>query len=319
MESPNTPSTLTEHVADWHAGLSVDRTNRTVRNVALTGTDSRNGYRYTEQALRSAADLYQGKPVFLDHAIDKSRPHERSTRDLVGTIVNSRFESGRIRGDIHVLDTDSGKTFLALTESDAPGVGMSHVVLAQRAAADGVVDRIHDVVSVDAVVFPATTRTFRESLADSADSVDLDGEESDPNKSSDSAIDRPAEAVRPTETEAQTQDPRLRERLQQLICERDELVSQLQRVREREEAQAREATLDRQLQTSGLPGYALSGEFRQQLLLADERTRSALLADRLLLIDAAARQHPSSHERSNSTRLVDSDQAFLATIKRSKA
>src|SRR5690606_29164537 len=73
------------------------------------------------------------------------------------------YESGRIRGDIRVLDTDSGRTFLALAESNAPGVGMSHVVLAERSQPDGTVDRIHDVVSVDAVVFPATTRTFRES------------------------------------------------------------------------------------------------------------------------------------------------------------
>ena len=154
MTTSSQPNTLIEHVSDWHTGLKIDRTNRTVRNIALTGITSKNGYRYTEQALRAAASLYEDKPVFLDHAIDKARPQERSTRDLVGTIVNPRYETGRIRGDIRVLDTDSGRTFLALSESDAPGVGMSHVVLAQRTTPGGEVDRIHDVVSVDAVVFP---------------------------------------------------------------------------------------------------------------------------------------------------------------------
>jgi hypothetical protein len=52
------PSLLAERVADWHTQLQVDRTHRLVRNVALTGGTSKNGYRYTEQALREAVPLY---------------------------------------------------------------------------------------------------------------------------------------------------------------------------------------------------------------------------------------------------------------------
>ncbi|MBX3437580.1 MAG: hypothetical protein KF861_08830 [Planctomycetaceae bacterium] len=116
-----TPSTLVEHVADWHAELQVDRLNRLVRNVALTGGLSRNGYHYTEQALQDAVPLYNQRPVFLDHAADKSRPQERSTRDLAGSIINPRYESGRIRGDIR-LDTDSGARSWQL-RVDAAGRG----------------------------------------------------------------------------------------------------------------------------------------------------------------------------------------------------
>ncbi len=150
-------TTLSERISDWHSALEVDSSARLVRNVALTGRDSRNGYRYSEVALRTALPLYDHKPVFLDHAADRSRPHDRSTRDLVGTVINPRFEAGRIRGDIRVLDTDSGRTFLALATSDAPGVGMSHVVLARRSADGATVESIEDVVSVDAVINPATT------------------------------------------------------------------------------------------------------------------------------------------------------------------
>ena len=155
---------LCEHVHDWRTPeVEIDQTRRLVRNIALTGRDSKNGYRYSEQALEQAVSLYENKPVFLDHAVSVSRPHERSTRDLVGSIVNPRYEGGRIRSDIQLLDTEAGRTFLALAESKSPAVGMSHVVLAERGDDRTIVERIHDVVSVDAVVFPATTSTFSES------------------------------------------------------------------------------------------------------------------------------------------------------------
>ncbi len=154
---------ITEQNPDWNTQeVFVDPENRLVKNVALTGQVSSNGYRYSEQALLEGLPLYEQKPVFLDHALARTSPHQRSTRDLVGTIVNVRYEAGRIRGDIRVLDTEAGRTFLALTESNAPSVGMSHVVLAEKNADGSVVEKIHDVVSVDAVVFPATTKSFYE-------------------------------------------------------------------------------------------------------------------------------------------------------------
>jgi hypothetical protein len=116
---------LTEQVTDWRSDVTVDFEHRQVKNIVLSGGVSRNGHRYTEEALRDAVT--------------------------------------RIRGDIDVLDTEAGRTFLALMEGRSPAVGMSHVVLAQRGSNPQIVERIHDVVSVDAVVFPATTNGFHES------------------------------------------------------------------------------------------------------------------------------------------------------------
>ncbi len=161
--SQNPVQQLIEHIDDWKTSdLLVDTDSRIVRHVALTGIQSRNGYRYSEEALQRAIPLYENKPVFLDHAVNISRPYDRSTRDLVGSIVNPRFHEGRIRGDIQLLDTDAGRTFLALAKANRPAVGMSHVILARRNSDKTVVEEIHDVVSVDAVVFPAATSTFRE-------------------------------------------------------------------------------------------------------------------------------------------------------------
>jgi hypothetical protein len=154
---------ITEHIADWRgADLKVDFAGRLVTDVVLSGPVSRNGHRYSAEALQQAAPLYDRKPVFLDHAPNLAKPFERSMRDLVGTVLSPRFEGERIRGDIQVLDTEAGRVFLALIESGNPAVGMSHVVLAQRGRDPQIVERIHDVVSVDAVVFPATTQGLRE-------------------------------------------------------------------------------------------------------------------------------------------------------------
>jgi hypothetical protein len=71
-------TTLVEQSADWRSEARVDRAARLVRNVALAGPASRNGYRYAESALRDGAVLYERKPVFLDHAADPRRPQERT-------------------------------------------------------------------------------------------------------------------------------------------------------------------------------------------------------------------------------------------------
>ncbi|MDQ3330501.1 MAG: hypothetical protein M3552_07595 [Planctomycetota bacterium] len=162
------PEHLTEHVSDWRDAVVVERENRTIRNVALAGAASKNGYRYSESALKAATPLYENVPVFLDHPSSPHRPRDRSARDLAGSVSKARYEAGRLRGDLHTLDTEAGRTLLALAEADGPGVGMSHVVLAERSSDGAIVERIVEVVSVDAVAFPATTSTFRESVADEA-------------------------------------------------------------------------------------------------------------------------------------------------------
>lgn len=278
--------TLTEHGHLWNEDLSVDMADRLVQNVALTGLTSRNGYRYTEEALSTAAGLYAEKPVFLDHAGNRQRPQERSTRDLVGTIVNPRYSRGRIRGDIRVLATESGETFLKLVESNSPGVGMSHVVLAQRSADAQTVERINEVISVDVVVNPATTTTFRESCG------------------ADAATGLPSPAgnrLLPPEQE----DAELRQELAQL---RRRLL----------EVERRES-IRRLLAESGLPAEAVSECFQQQLLLAEtSHARQQLIQDRLSLLAAAPRERgrACSQERVPQPGTRSLDDEFLRILRR---
>ncbi|MGD9853826.1 MAG: hypothetical protein AB7U20_02650 [Planctomycetaceae bacterium] len=317
------PSTLVEHVADWHSQLEIDRAHRVVRNVAITGDTSKNGYRYTEQALHDAVSLYEQRPVFLDHAANKARPQERSTRDLVGSIVNPRYESGRIRGDIRVLDTDSGRTFLALAESNAPGVGMSHVVLAERAKPDGAVARIHDVISVDAVVFPATTSTFRESqgtldpdgnpLRIGADDEALQAIRQSAEKTHCASSEPPHESA---EGESEANSATLEHRFQLLLSERNELLATLHRERVQASAEQRERALTEIIKASGLPDYAVTETLRRQLANADDGQQRELLQERLALVEAAARRRPASRERPLFSEAAISDAHFVATLRR---
>jgi hypothetical protein len=298
-------NTLTEHITDWNSQLQVDRAGRVVRNVALTGGRSKNGYRYSEPALRRAVPLYENKPVFLDHAGDRSRPHERSTRDLVGTIVNPRYDGGRIRGDIRVMDTDSGRTFLSLVESKAPGVGMSHVVLAERSPDDATVEQIREVVSVDAVVFPATTHTFRESqhVSRLSEAGETEQHGSD------------AGEMLPACADASQADPAaLQEAIALLQAERDELRRELDTLRAREVAGQDERRLHRQIAAAGLPSEALSELFVRQLRSAGDAERVALLSERRQLIEQTRRHSPLSTERR--TQAPDTSTQFVAAIRR---
>lgn len=249
---------LTEAVADWRADdLEIARDSRLVKNVVLSGPVSRNGYRYSEQALREAVALYAGKPVFLDHAPQGARPYDRSTRDLVGSVHSARYERDRIRGDIQVLETEAGRTFLALLEGPSTAVGMSHVILAQRDGSGQTVERIHDVVSVDAVVFPATTHSLRE------------GEHG---------------AEEPVSTEVA-----LLSEMQQL---RDELATRSREVRQlREQLDQTDRALDvaTLLAESALPAQVVTPLFRQQLARAassDERRQ--LIEERRQLVQFAS-------------------------------
>lgn len=290
-------ATLREHIRDWRAvDSSVDAGERIVRNVALVGEKSRNGYRYMERALREAVPMYENKPVFLDHAVNQSKPYQRSARDLVGSVVNVRYEGGRVRGDIRVVDTESGRTFLALAEGEAPAVGMSHVVLGVKGDDGETVERIEDVVSVDAVAFPATTRTLRESAEGAAQEEE-------------------AESARDELGEENLAEGETEKLVRGLRAERDELrreVECLQEQRKRNEVARRVLEM---LESSGLPREGVSEVFRQHLLkLGDEGECRGLIADRRELFERLQRRGVRSEERGGIRRSSD-EAAFIAAIR----
>lgn len=170
LEEPITEQ-LRETLSDFLAEACVEREQGLVRNVALLGPTSRNGYRYTAEAMRQAVPLYAGRPVFIDHAATPpaytgSSPQvRRSVRDYAGKVLNPRFEENRVRGDLHLLGPNAG-WLLHLIEAAPNDIGMSHVVLARRNSSGDEVEHIERVLSVDIVAFPATTQSFQENEQD---------------------------------------------------------------------------------------------------------------------------------------------------------
>ncbi|MFN0196399.1 MAG: hypothetical protein ACKVT0_06620 [Planctomycetaceae bacterium] len=297
---------LTETIDDWQAPEAiVDETRRLIRNVALAGQASRNGYRYSEQALRNAAALYLNRPVFLDHAANQSRPFERSARDLVGSIVEPRFDDGRIRGDIQVVDTEAGRTFLALASANAPSVGMSHVVLVRRNSQGDIVEQIQEVVSVDAVVFPATTTSLKENQHE-PDASTIESPPAEPSHEVDSNwVEALEEIVR--------QWPAVQHLLG--VSSTPSHDSQCMEG----STTTSDVEVERILTQSGLPDFAVTECFRRCLMRAgDTPSRRQLCADRLHLIEETRRLLPASRERIRSP-VAQDEQVILAAFRRQPA
>jgi hypothetical protein len=272
---------INEQIEDWRSDdLLIDRENHLIKNIALTGMKSKNGYHYSEKSLKNALSLYENKPVFLDHASNLTKPYDRSTRDLVGSVVNPRFEKNRVRGDIRILETEAGKTFLALVQSNAPSVGMSQVVMGERGKDPSIIEKIHDVVSVDAVIFPATTTTFREQQK---------------NKKSES---HPA----PIE-ELEKKVQRLSEEIKAVIQEKEELLSQIENL----EKENQEFQLQEWIREQSIPESLLTKAFFEQLSNAgSDEERTSLLEDRLIISRSCFQKYPTSSERF----ITESDGSF---------
>lgn len=158
-----------------HAGFSIDMENRTLRNVCLLGSKSKNGYEYKNSAIQEAASRYPGRVVYIDHS---PTPSKRSLRDKAGRIMASpRFENGRLFGDIKASKNSSGDLLLAeaqeqLDNPDAKDVGMSHVVEGRMSKTGKLVESIDKVISVDLVFNPATmTQGLRESENDNLEQL----------------------------------------------------------------------------------------------------------------------------------------------------
>lgn len=172
MAGAGGPEWLQEKIAGAFAEASLadgDGAEKVVRDIALLGARSGNGYRYSEQAMREGTVLYEGRPVYLNHPVGND-VSKRNVRDLCGVVRDPRYEGGRVRGDV-VLRGPSVADFLSLLGEGGDGarlapvedIGMSQIVLAERDKDDHrVVARIERVLEVDVVAFPATTRTFAE-------------------------------------------------------------------------------------------------------------------------------------------------------------
>jgi len=144
---------IIRHVVEYTRALVSDGV---ILGVKIVGTKSRNGYRYTVDALTKAVALYENAPVYILHP--DSREKRRGSRQLdahFGSLKRVRVHGDGLFGDLHVRQ--SHHMAGVILESDGRNFGLSHNVHVEMSGDETEVTRIVSVHSVDLVDNPATT------------------------------------------------------------------------------------------------------------------------------------------------------------------
>src|SRR5574343_89701 len=134
----------------------IDDDKRTVHDVAVLGSKSRNGYTYEQSALTSAAKVFEGARVFVNHHIpgtgDKSRG--RDVREYVGRLNGLRVDGGTVRAESFIVANEAHWPLVKSIARDPKAFGFSIDGTGRRVG-----DKVVEVMngrSVDLVADPAT-------------------------------------------------------------------------------------------------------------------------------------------------------------------
>lgn len=149
------------------SALRVDRKAGIIRGVKVLGLVSENGRKYTPEAVRKAASLYENIRVNIDHP-EKDATQPRSAYDRFGKLTNIQYVEGEgLYGDLVFLRSHPmAERICEAAERMPDAFGMSHNAQGEGDEdKDGtfIVSKIVDVRHVDLVADPATTRSLSES------------------------------------------------------------------------------------------------------------------------------------------------------------
>lgn len=133
--------------------------------MKIVGMDSRNGRRYTPEALRNAVALYEGKPAYCNHPLDPTtgKPvpgRARVVEDALGKWKNVTAKPDGLYADLHYLKSHPMAERVCEAAERMPDVfGCSHNAMGEGEHKSGVfeITSIPEVRSVDIVCDPGTT------------------------------------------------------------------------------------------------------------------------------------------------------------------
>lgn len=145
----------------WSAESQIEETTGIIKNVPLCGNVSKNGYKIPSTAFKDVKALYEGKPVCINHSTQAVKG--RGLEELAGFVRNARMHEGRPWGDIHTEGCAKRALLLDAAKAHLPNVGLSHTARYRwgNRAKESVAE-VEEVFTVDAVLFPATTKNFQE-------------------------------------------------------------------------------------------------------------------------------------------------------------
>lgn len=161
-------ATVRENLASRSTGrkFRVDVEAGIIYNARIIGTKSMNRRVYPIDVLRRRYRLYEGRQVYVDHAIGKKGA--RPMGEWGGVTRAVYVESDGVYGNVHVLkDTPAGRMLLeaAIKAPDTFGLSPYHVIDFERENGLEVIRDIVEVISVDAVTRPATNKSLYEENA----------------------------------------------------------------------------------------------------------------------------------------------------------
>lgn len=149
----------------------VDRSTGRISDVAMLGRVSENNRVYTDAAMKDAARLYEGAPLYIDHPKEgelRDRGGIRSVRDLAGRVLTPRKVGDQVRGDLELLDAEPARSLILSLAETMPGqAGLSHRARGEvEVGEDGrqVVRSLEQVAGVELVTEPATVSGLLEGI-----------------------------------------------------------------------------------------------------------------------------------------------------------
>lgn len=145
--------------------LSVQRVNaktKTLHGVAVLGSKSKNGRKYTNEALEDATSVFEGAKVYLNHRDNngaRRMPHR--VENFVGRLQGLRVEEGIVRAEkLKVVNDNHWKLLSSIAENDPGAIGLS--IDGEGVVSKGTVSKITSGRSVDVVAEPAATKSLFE-------------------------------------------------------------------------------------------------------------------------------------------------------------
>lgn len=289
------PTQLRETVAVGTPTL--DREAGVVRGVKILGAEApTKRRRYTEQAMRAAASMYENRSVYADHS-ESAKP--RQVADLIGRLANVQFREGSLYGDLHYNTKGQHAAAVEwIAANPMVGAGLSHDAVGTTVMRSGlqIVESIDRVNSVDLVTAPATTKSLFESQGEPMEPMDLT-------------------ALTIEQLKAGRAD--LIESIQQPLKAEITTLTEAKAAAEAKFATAeRAAKIAKMLTEARLPEKAVTATFLTQLQEAkDEASAKALIEDRKALCETPAARPAGATPVSKEQRLAEGQAPTIADAK----
>jgi hypothetical protein len=272
--------------------LKVDREGGVIRRVKILGSESANGRTYPAATIVKAANLYEGVKVNLNHP-DDSPSTPRRYEDRLGALHDVTVAGDGLYADLRFNPKHPVTEQLLWDAEHAPeNVGLSHNVRAAISKKPGgkvVVEEINQVLSVDLVADPATTKGLFESHHRQEEETPMELTLESLQKEHPDLVKEIQEAVIKQQGDA--------DKVAALEAENKTLKAKLDEHEAKERQAAEQGKVDKLIEESKLPDRLVTDTFRRTLLEAGDEERTALIEDRQAIAKEIPEQRPTSRER----------------------